>query len=93
MIAVLPGNLSSRQDAGGETPMSSPEIGDGRPLLEEASRELEAAAHDVRVAFDCIALGELDRAHTSAVEARVAVDAAVIALQAALGMTSEAAGL
>jgi hypothetical protein len=63
--------------------MSSP-IGDGQLLLEEASRELEAAAHDSRVAFDCIALGELDRAHTSAVTARAAVDAAVTALQAAL---------
>jgi hypothetical protein len=54
------------------------------PVLEEASRELEAAAHDVQVAFDCIALGELNRAHTTALTARVAVDAAVTALQAAL---------
>lgn len=30
------------------------------PVLEEASRELEAAAHDAQVAFDCIALGELE---------------------------------
>ncbi len=72
--------------------MSSPDGGAGQPVLEEASRELEAAAHDARVAFDCIALGELDRAHTSAVTARAAIDAAVTALQAALGMTSEAAG-
>jgi hypothetical protein len=36
------------------------------------------------VAFDCIALGEIDRAHTSAVTARIAIDAAVIALAAAL---------
>ena len=63
--------------------MGSPEDG-RRPLLEEASRELEAAAHDSRVAFDCIALGEVDRAHTNAVTARAAVDAAVTALQAAL---------
>ena len=42
------------------------------PMLQEASRELEAAIHDARVAFDCIALGENDRAHTSAVTARVA---------------------
>ena len=42
--------------------------GDGEgPMLQEASRELEAAIHDARVAFDCIALGENDRAHTSAV--------------------------
>lgn len=53
-------------------------------VLEEASRELEAAAHDARVAFDCIALGELNRAHTAALTARVAADAAVTALQAAL---------
>ena len=37
-----------------------------RSVLEEAARELEAAAYDARVAFDCLALGELDRAHTSA---------------------------
>jgi hypothetical protein len=52
--------------------------------LDEASRELQAAEHDVRVAFDCIALGELDRAHTHALTARVAADAAVTALAAAL---------
>lgn len=54
------------------------------PVLEEAARELEAAIHDARVAFDCIALGDLDRAHTSAVTARVAVDAAMTAIRAAL---------
>jgi len=53
-------------------------------VLEEASRELEAAIHDARVAFDCIALGELDRAHTSAVTARIAIDAAMTAVRAAL---------
>ena len=53
-------------------------------MLEEAMRELEAAIHDARVAFDCISLGEIDRAHTSAVTARVAIDAAVTAMQAAL---------
>ena len=53
-------------------------------LLQEATRELEAAIHDARVAFDCIGLGEIDRAHTSAVTARIAIDAAVIAMQAAL---------
>jgi hypothetical protein len=62
------------------------------PVLEEASRELEAAAHDAQVAFDCIALGELNRAHTSAVTARVAADAAVTALQAALLTAGAAAG-
>ena len=39
-------------------------VGDG-PMLQEASRELEAAIHDARVAFDCIGLGEIDRAHTA----------------------------
>ena len=53
-------------------------------ILEEAARELEAAIHDARVAFDCIGLGEIDRAHTSAVTARIAIDAAVTAIQAAL---------
>ena len=53
-------------------------------VLQEAMRELEAAIHDARVAFDCIGLGEIDRAHTSAVTARIAIDAAVIAMQAAL---------
>ncbi|HUC23015.1 MAG TPA: hypothetical protein VMA73_09940 [Streptosporangiaceae bacterium] len=53
-------------------------------LLEEAARELEAAIHDSRVAFDCIGLGEIDRAHTSAVTARIAIDAAVTAMQAVM---------
>jgi hypothetical protein len=53
-------------------------------VLQEATRELEAAIHDARVAFDCIALGEIDRAHTSAVTARIAIDAAVNGLQVAL---------
>jgi hypothetical protein len=53
-------------------------------MLQEAMLELEAAIHDARVAFDCISLGEIDRAHTSAVTARIAIDAAVTAMQAAL---------
>ena len=70
--------------------MSTPQAAGGSSALEEAARELEAAEHDARVAFDCIALGELDRAHTSAVTARVAVDAAVTALQAALAQGVDA---
>ena len=31
----------------------------GGPALQEAMRELEAAIHDVRVAFDCISLGRI----------------------------------
>jgi hypothetical protein len=53
--------------------------------LEEAARQLQAAAHDIRVAFDCIALDGLDRAHTHAITARAAVDAAEYALRVALG--------
>jgi hypothetical protein len=70
--------------------MTKPETERSDPLLEEAVRELEAAAHDARVAFDCVALGELDRAHTSALTARTAADAAVTALQAALKKVSGA---
>ncbi len=72
--------------------MTEPETGSRSPILEEAARELDAAAHDARVAFDCVALGEIDRAHTSALTARAAADAAVTALQAALQAAGEAAG-
>ncbi len=72
--------------------MTTPETGSSGPVLQEAARELEAAAHDVQVAFDCIALGELERAHTNAITARAAADAAVTALQAALEQASEDTG-
>ena len=59
--------------------------GGGRTsMLQEATLELESAIHDARVAFDCIGLGEIDRAHESAVTARVAIDAAVTAVEAVL---------
>ena len=64
----------------------SPEGAGDALTLREAARELEAAIHDARVAFDCIGLGEIDRAHTSALTARVAIDAAVTAMQAALAL-------
>jgi hypothetical protein len=64
--------------------MTIPDGAGNGPVLQEATRELEAAIHDARVAFDCIGLGEIDRAHTSAVTARIAIDAAVTAMQAAL---------
>jgi hypothetical protein len=54
------------------------------PMLQEAARELESAIHDARVAFDCIGLGEIERAHESALTARVAIDAAVTAVEAVL---------
>src|ERR1700679_3756561 len=59
------------------------------PALHEAARELQAAEHDAQVAFDCIALGEPDRAHTHALTARVAIDAAVTALAAALAQSDQ----
>jgi hypothetical protein len=66
-------------------------VSDGS-ILQEATRELEAAIHDARVAFDCIGLGEIDRAHTSAVTARIAIDAAVTAVQAVLTQGVGSAG-
>ena len=64
--------------------MIDPAAGSRSLALEQAARELQAAQHDARVAFDCIGLGDLDRAHTHALTARVAVDAAVTALMAVL---------
>lgn len=60
--------------------------------LEEASRQLEAAIHDARVAFDCILLEELDRAHVNAITARAAVDAAEQAIRVELERRKEEAG-
>ncbi|GAA3745622.1 multidrug resistance efflux pump [Spinactinospora alkalitolerans] len=52
--------------------------------LDEAARQLEAAIHDARVSFDCIALEELERAHTNVITARAAVDAAENAIRVEL---------
>jgi hypothetical protein len=41
--------------------MTKAETGSCSSVLAEAARELEAAAHDAWVAFDCVALGEFDR--------------------------------
>jgi hypothetical protein len=60
------------------------DIEPGGVSMNEAARQLELAAHDARVAFDCIGLGDLDRAHTHAITARAAVDAAENALRVAL---------
>ena len=56
----------------------------GSMSLQEATRQLEMAIHDSRVAFDSIGLGHLDQAHTSALTARAAVDAAETAIRAAI---------
>jgi hypothetical protein len=64
--------------------MSKADPGRGRVDLDEAARQLEQAAHDAQVACDSIRLGDLDWAHTNAVTARAAADAAENALRAAL---------
>lgn len=52
--------------------------------LHEASRQLELAIHDARVSFDCMALEDLERAHTNAITARAAIDAAETAIRVEL---------
>jgi hypothetical protein len=65
--------------------MTSEPAGQGGIDLAEAARQLELAVHDAQVAYDCVALGNLDRAHTYAITARAAADAAETVLRAALG--------
>ena len=65
--------------------VSIPDAGARQVDLAEAARQLQLAAHDARVAFDCVQLGELDRAHTHAIMARADSDAAENVLRAALG--------
>ena len=60
--------------------------------LDEASRQLELAAHDAQVAYDCIGLGDLNRAHTHAITARASADAAENVLRAALSARETASG-
>src|SRR5256714_485797 len=62
------------------------------PALEEAARELQAASHDAQVAYDCIALGDIDRAHTHALTAKVAAEAAMTALAAAMSQAKPDGG-
>ena len=52
--------------------------------LDEAARQLEQAVHDAQVAYDCISLGYLDRAHTNAITACAEAAAAENVLRAAL---------
>jgi hypothetical protein len=63
---------------------SMPEVSQKDIDLGEAARQLELATHDAQVAYDCMALGNLDRAHTYAITARTAADAAETILRAAL---------
>ncbi|MGD0687824.1 MAG: hypothetical protein ABSA03_22250 [Streptosporangiaceae bacterium] len=64
--------------------MSSSDAGDYAVDVAEAARQLLQTAHDAKVAYDCIGLGDLDRAHTHVITARVAADAAETVLRAAL---------
>ena len=68
--------------------MTEAETQNDNPALEEAARELQAARHDAQVAYDCIALGDIDRAHTHALTAKVAADAAITALAAAMSQSN-----
>jgi len=72
--------------------MSMPDAGGRQVDLGEAARQLQQAAHDAQVAFDCLGLGELDRAHTHAITARAAADAAENLLRAALASGPGSAG-
>jgi hypothetical protein len=47
--------------------MSIAETGRGIVDLDEAARQLAQAVHNAQVAYDCLNLGNLDGAHTSAI--------------------------
>ena len=68
--------------------MTEAQTENGNPALDEAARELQAASHDAQVAYDCIALGDIDRAHTHALTAKVAAEAAMTALAAAMSQAT-----
>ncbi|TDD71525.1 hypothetical protein E1298_35665 [Actinomadura rubrisoli] len=53
--------------------------------MEEVVRQLRMAIHDAQVAFDCIGLGEVERAHNRMITAKAAMDAAETVLQHDLG--------
>lgn len=63
---------------------SIPEVGQHDVDLAEAARQLELAVHDSQVAYDCVGLGHLERAHEHAITARAAIDGAEGLLRAAL---------
>ncbi len=71
---------------------SMPEASQNGIDLSEAARQLELAVHDAQVAYDCVALGHLDRAHTHAITARAAADAAETILRAVLDAGGQPGG-
>jgi hypothetical protein len=50
--------------------------GGTRMGMDEVVRQLRMAIHDARVAFDCIGLGEIERARECVITAKAAMDAA-----------------
>jgi hypothetical protein len=65
---------------------SMPEVSQSNIDLGEAVRQLALAVHGAQVAYDCMGLDDLDRAHTYAITARTAADAAETILRSALGL-------
>jgi hypothetical protein len=62
--------------------------GNGDVDLSEAARQLQQSVHDAQVAYDCLALGDMERARLHAITARAAADAAENILRVALGDSS-----
>jgi hypothetical protein len=71
--------------------MTSGPVEHGGIDLGEAARQLELAVHDAQVAYDCLGLGNVDRAHTYAITARTAADAAENVLRASLNTSGSPA--
>lgn len=67
---------------------SSSEAGNNGVDMGEAARQLAQSAHDAQVAYDCLALGDPERARLHAITARAAADAAENILRVALGDVS-----
>jgi hypothetical protein len=79
--------VSIPQQASGPQQTGQPQLD-----LDEASRQLDLAAHDIAVASSCIALGDLDAAHTNVITARAAADAAEAILREALNLAGRLSG-
>jgi hypothetical protein len=93
MYGAIPGSWAascdvvqmSARDEGEDEMTTVPDTGENAVDLSEAARHLEMAVHDAQVSYDCVGLGHIDRAHTHAITARAAIDAAETILRAALG--------
>jgi hypothetical protein len=71
--------MNTVPEQSGRPAQGGPESGNGTPEhplgVDDATRLLEVAGHDIAVALTCIGLGDLDEAHTNVLTARVAADA------------------